>query len=209
MEIVIVICLLIIINLLLKNKIITTTLDQKPKQEKINPGLPDIMGQPKPSGSYSGQNRNLSRGAMELENSPVSVNATHDEKIDAETQSQHPARDNVSGTAVNLRDEEEDWVGQGIITDDSFATGVTFDELASVGKILAQKTMGASETATAAGIAAKIDGTELLGLLESRIGDASKKIAMLLDRSITKLPDEGSSLLRDNNQEGFDIGDYV
>jgi len=209
MEIVIVICLLIIIALLLKNKIITTTLDQKPKQGKINPGLPDIMGQPKPSGSYSGHNRNISHGAMDLENSPVSVNAAHDEKIDAETQSQHPARDNVSGAGVNLRDEEEDWVGQAIITDDSFATGVTFDELASVGKILAQKTMEASETATAAGIAAKIDGTELLGLLESRIGDASKKIAMLLDRSITKLPDEGSSLVRDNNQEGFDIGDYI
>jgi hypothetical protein len=49
MEIVIVICLLIVIALLLQDKIvIKKRSEQKPTKGKINPNLPDIMGQPKP-----------------------------------------------------------------------------------------------------------------------------------------------------------------
>jgi hypothetical protein len=48
MEIIIVICLLIVIVLLLQDKIVIhKRLPQKPTQEKVNPNLPDIMGQPK------------------------------------------------------------------------------------------------------------------------------------------------------------------
>ena len=47
MEIVIVICLLIVIALLLQDKIVIhKRSEQKPTQEKVNPNLPDIMGQP-------------------------------------------------------------------------------------------------------------------------------------------------------------------
>lgn len=49
METVIVICLLIVIALLLQDKIvIKKRSEHKPKQEKVNLSLPDIMGQPKP-----------------------------------------------------------------------------------------------------------------------------------------------------------------
>ena len=48
MEIVIVICLLIVIVLLLQDKIvIKKRTKQEPPQKKVNPNLPDIMGQPK------------------------------------------------------------------------------------------------------------------------------------------------------------------
>ena len=49
METVIVICLLIIIALLVEDKIVLKRRsEQKPLQEKVNPNLADIMGQPKP-----------------------------------------------------------------------------------------------------------------------------------------------------------------
>ena len=49
MEIVIVICLLIVIALLVQDKIvIKKSSERKPIQEKSNPKLPDIMGQPRP-----------------------------------------------------------------------------------------------------------------------------------------------------------------
>ena len=49
MEIVMVICLLIIIALLLQDKIVINKRPgQKSTQEKANPHLPDIMGQPRP-----------------------------------------------------------------------------------------------------------------------------------------------------------------
>lgn len=54
METVIVICLLIVIALLLEDKIVIRKgEEQKPIQEKTNPNLPDIMGQPKPMRSLS------------------------------------------------------------------------------------------------------------------------------------------------------------
>jgi len=54
MEIVIVICLLIVFALLLQDKIvIKRKSEQKPMQKKVNPNLPDIMGQPKPVRSLS------------------------------------------------------------------------------------------------------------------------------------------------------------
>ena len=54
METVIVICLLIVIFLLAKDKIVIEKYHkQQPKQEKVNSSLPDIMGQPKPQRSLS------------------------------------------------------------------------------------------------------------------------------------------------------------
>lgn len=49
MEIVIVICLLIVIVLILQDKIVIHKRSkQDPSHKKVNPNLPDIMGQPKP-----------------------------------------------------------------------------------------------------------------------------------------------------------------
>jgi hypothetical protein len=56
MEIVIVICLLIVIVLLLQDKIVIhKRSEQKPNRKKVNPNLPDIMGQPKPVKAFQCQ----------------------------------------------------------------------------------------------------------------------------------------------------------
>jgi len=92
------------------------------------------------------------------------------------------------------------------VTDEGFATGVTFDELASVGKMLGRQALEPSEITAAACIASKIDGTELLGLLESKIDDASKRIAMLLDRMVIAQPQKDFS---NNSEVNFDINDLT
>lgn len=80
METVIVICLLIIIVLLVQDKIvIKKRSEQKPKQEKVNPNLPDIMGQPKPVRSQSLPNTANESQIEEQEINPDNLDIEYDE----------------------------------------------------------------------------------------------------------------------------------
>lgn len=209
MELLIVICLLTIIALLLKDKfMINKKSYDRTQQEKVNPELPDIMGQPKPLKSYEGQNTKIGRKDIEPENKDGNANRVPGEQLPSAAPSPQQAQDDVPTTPIDLEEEQEYWGTQGVLADDGFATGITFDQLAGVGKLLAQNALEPSEENMVVSIASKIDGTELLGLLESKIGDASKKIAMLLDRGLAKQPAKGSSLLRDTN-DNFDISDHI
>jgi len=210
MELLIAICLLIIIALLLKNKfMINKKSYDRIKQEKVNPELPDIMGQPKPLKSYEGQNTRIGRKSIEPENNDGNANSVRSKQLPTATPSPQQAQDDVPTTPIDLEEEQEYWGTQGVLADDGLATGITFDQLVGVGKLLAQNALEPPEEKMVVSIASKIDGTELLELLQSKIGDASKKIAMLLDRGFAKQLDEGSPLVRNNDQEDFDIGDYV
>jgi len=208
MELLIVICLFIIIALLLKDKfVVNRKSGHQPKQQQTNPELPDIMGQPKPAKSYAQQKATTQEKAAKPMDSLVSIAVPDAEKV---TEPPLPyTSDEIPSTAIDLSEEEEDWGGQGRIPNEGFATGVTFDELATVGKLLEQDTVESAEKEAAIIIASKIEGTELLGLLESKIGDASKKIAMLLDRSLTVQGTKGSFVKQADAQDTFDIGDYA
>jgi hypothetical protein len=92
----------------------------------------------------------------------------------------------LSDPLLNWKEEEEELERYtGFSNDNGLATGVTFDELATVGRLLERKALEPSEKDIAVSMISRIDGTELLSLLESRVGDASLKIAMLLDRELT------------------------
>ena len=110
-------------------------------------------------------------------------------------------------------DEEEEMKGYAANTthriEDGLATGVTYDELATVGQLLQRKSLKTSEKKSTVSVASKIDGTELMHMLENAVGDASKKIAKLLDRADDYESDSGSSALRNDNEGNFNIGDYV
>lgn len=210
MELLIVICLLIIIVLLLKGKfMINKKSYDRPKQEKVNPELPDIMGQPKPAKGYEGQDTRIGRKGIEPENKDANTNSVHSEQIPTAAPFPQQVQDDGATTPIDLEEEQEYWGTNGVLADDGFATGITFDQLAGMGKLLVQNALEPSEEKMVVSIASKIDGTELLGLLESKIGDASKKIAMLLNRGLARQLHEGSSLLRNNGSEDFDIGDYI
>ncbi|WP_281638149.1 conjugal transfer protein TraD [Flavobacterium marginilacus] len=211
METVIVICLLIIIVLLLQDKIIIKKRsEQKPMQEKVNPNLPDIMGQPKPVRRLYVPNTANESQIEEPEINPDNLDIEYDENENAGIQIPQSALDEVFSNMPDLEEEEEEWNRYGISGgDNSLAQGVTYEELSSVGQLLQKGNLEQSQKETAIAIVQKLQGTELFSLLENSIENASRKIAELLDSSLSSDTDAGSSTLRKNDLEDFDIGEFV
>jgi hypothetical protein len=211
METVIVICLLVVIVLLMQDKIVINKSlgQQQPKQAKVNPDLPDIMGQPKAMRSLSFPNSANERQIEGTEINPDNLDIEYDENESAGIQIPQEELDEVFSTMPDLEDEEEEWHRYGISgSNDNLAQGVTYDELSSVGALLQKENLKKAQKETAIAIVQKIQGTELFSLLENSIEGASRKIAMLLDSSLPET-DSGSSSLRKNDLGDFDIGEFV
>ncbi|MDF0720602.1 conjugal transfer protein TraD [Kaistella sp. PBT33-4] len=211
METIIVICLLIIIILLVQDKIvIRKKTEQKPTQDKVNPNLPDIMGPPKPARSLSVPNTATERQMEEDEINPDILDIEYNENENVGIQIPQKELDEVFGNISDLEEEEEDWNRYGIYGgDNSLAQGVTYDELSSVGALLQKENLEQSQKETAIAIVQKLQGTELFSLLENSIESASRKIAELLDGSLSSETHASSSTLRSNDLEDFDIGEFV
>ncbi|MGM8361911.1 conjugal transfer protein TraD [Flavobacterium sp. ARAG 55.4] len=210
MEIVIVICLLIIIVLLLQDKIIIKV-EAKPKQRKdeIPTNVPDIMGQPKIQRSpLVPTNANESQKEMQgdkTDNFDVEI-----ESQDLDISIPQEELDEVFGNRPDFEEEEEEWNSYGLSNgNNGFAQGVTFEELSSVGELLQKDQWEPDQKETAVAIVQKIQGTELFDLLENSIEGASRKIAALLDSSLYSETETSSSILRKNDLEDFDIGEFV
>ena len=211
MEIVIVICLLIVIFLLVQDKIIINKKSkQKPTQEKINPNLPDIMGLPKPVRSLSVPNTANESQITEPEINPDNLDIEYDENENVSIQIPQEELDEVFSNMPDLEEEEEEWNRYGISGgDNGFAQGVTFEELSSVGVLLQKEELEPAQKETAIAIVQKIQGTELFNLLENSMEDASRKIAELLDSTLSSETEAGSSTLRKSDLSDFDIGEFV
>ncbi|CDT10529.1 conserved hypothetical protein [Sphingobacterium sp. PM2-P1-29] len=211
MEIVIMICLLIIIVLLLQDKIVIKKWEKpEPKQEKVNLDLPGIMGQPKPVRSHS---KPKSASKSQIENpeiNPDNLDIEYDENENVSVQIPQEELDEVFSNQPDFEEEEEEWNGYGISGgDNGFAQGVTFEELGAVGMLLQKENLEPSQKETAIAIVQKIQGTELFSLLEKSIEGASRKIAELLDSSLSSETETSSSTLRKKDLENFDIGEFV
>src|SRR5690554_882055 len=211
MEIVIAICLLIVIVLLLQDKIIIKKRSkQKPPQKKVNPDLPDIMGQPKPVERLSVPNTANERQIEEPEVNPDNLDIEYDENENRSIQIPQEELDKVFSHQPDFEEEEEEWNRYGISGgDNGFAQGVTFEELSSVGMLLQKEELEPAQKETAIAIVQKIQGTELFSLLENSMEDASRRIAELLDNTLSSETEAGSSTLRKNDFEDFDIGEFV
>ncbi|MRX38374.1 conjugal transfer protein TraD [Flavobacterium sp. LC2016-23] len=211
MENVIVICLLIVIVLLLQDKIVIKkrSEQQQPKEEKVNPNLPDIMGQPKPVRRLSIPNNATESQIEETEINPYNLDIEYDKNENVGIQIPQEELDEVFSNMPDFEQEEEEWNRYGISAgDDSLAQGVTYDELSSVGVLLQKEKLEQAQKETAIVIVQKIQGTELFSLLENSIEGASRKIAMLLDSSLSET-DSSSSTLRKNDLGDFDIWEFV
>ncbi|OYD40867.1 conjugal transfer protein TraD [Sphingobacterium cellulitidis] len=211
MEIVIVICLLIIIYLLLQDKIISK---KQPQQhsvpKKVNPSLPDIMGQPKPVRSLSLPKVSNESQLEDQEINPANLDIEYDENEIVGIQIPQEELDEVFSNIPDFEEEEEEWNRYGISSsDDSLAQGVTFNELSTVGALLQKDNLEQSQKETAVALVQKLHGTELFSLLENSIEGASQKIAELLDSTLSSEAEAGSSTLRKNNLDDFDIGEFV
>ena len=211
MEIVIVICLLIVIALLVQDKIvIKKSSERKPIQEKNNPKLPDIMGQPRLKRSLSVPNNATESQVEELELNPDNFDIEYDENENVGIQIPQEELDEVFSNMPDFDDEEDEWNRYGISSSDNgFAQGVTFEELSSVGMLLQKEKLEPSQKETAIAIVQKIQGTELFSLLENSMEGASQKIAELLDSTFSSETEAGSSTLRKNDLRDFDIGEFV
>lgn len=180
-----------------------------PKNDDPLPGVPDILGRPK-SGGRSAVPKDAFEEDMPEGIIPMADFGTGDKR---DTIVPFPQAEPDTAIIPDWLEEEEELKGYsanaayGIV--EGMATGVSFDELATVGKLLGRGALQPAEADIAVSIATKIDGTELLQLLEEAVGDASKRIAMLLDGGGTANYGEGSSKLRDDPETKFDIGDYV
>ena len=206
------ICLLIVIVLLVQDKIVIhKRSQQKPmQQEKVNPNLPDIMGQPKPEKSHSVPNTANESQITEPEINPDNLDIEYDENENVSIQIQQEELDEVFRNIPDLDEEEEEWNRYGISDgDDGFAQGVTFEELSSVGMLLQKEELEPAQKETAVDIVQRLQGTELFSLLESSIDGASRRIAELLDSTLTSETDAGSSTLRKSDVSDFDIGEFV
>lgn len=210
MEAVIVICLLLVIALLLQDKIVIyTRREHKPTLQKLTPSPPDIMGQPKPLKSLL-----LPKSAKESQKKKKKQKFNNfDHEIDDEdVKKQIPMEEleDVFRNMPDLEEEEEEWKSYGISGgNDGLAQGVTFEELSAVGMLLHKDNLDPSQKKTAVAIVQKIQGTELFSLLENSIESASRKIAELLDGSLSSETDNSSSTLRKTDLGNFDIGEFI
>ena len=211
METLIVICLLIVIGLLLHDKIvIKKRSEQKPKQEKVNPNHPDIMGQPKSIRSQLVPNTATDRQVEEPNFNPDNLDIEYDENENLGIQIPQEELDEVFSNTPDFEEEEEEWNRYGISGgNNGLAQGVTFEELSSVGVLLQKEKLETAQKETAVAIVQKLQGTELFSLLENSVADASRKIAELLDSSLSTETEPGSSTLRKNDLGNFDIGEFL
>ena len=212
MENVIVICLLIVIVLLLQDKIVIKKRSgqQQPKQEKVNINLPDIMGQPKPIRSLSVPNSANESQIEETEINPDNLDIEYDKNETVGVQFLQEELDEVFSNMPDFEQEEEEWNRYGIsAADDSLAQGVTYEELSSLGMMLQKDRLEISQRKTATALVQKIQGTELFRLLENSMESASRKIAELLDGSLSSEKESGSSYPRKSDLNDFDIGEFV
>ena len=211
MEAVIVICLLIIIFLLLQDKVVIKwKSERKSFQQKVNPNLSDIMGQPKPVRSQSVPNNVPERQTEELEVNPDNLDIEYDENENVGIQIPQEELDEVFGNVPNLAEEEEEWNRYGASgNDNGFAQGVTFEELNNVGNLLKKEKLEPTQKEIAIDIVQRLQGTELFALLESSMEDASRKIAELLDSTLTTESITSSSIMRNDDLNNFDIEDFV
>ncbi|MGE8534436.1 MAG: hypothetical protein ACN6OJ_07615 [Chryseobacterium sp.] len=206
MEQIIIIGLLIIIVLVLVDKKISINFRGKDNVTKTK-NLPSIMGETiqrerQPSSIDTNERQNEStlqtEDNFELE--------TREAEFD--TMGQTKNLDDILVKNDEWEQENEDWKYENSTIESGFATGVTFQELSTVGQLLQQDVLKPDLERQAVHIIQKIKGTELFDLLENSLGDASKRIAILLRESISN-DDQTVFSKRKNSADGFDIGEFV
>lgn len=204
MEQIIIIGLLFIIILILWDK---KFINNKKSSTEKELKLPSIMGETKKEA------RNLKPSAADQgqEDSIVSNTNIFESETKGEEFENIPFKKDLDEIFINNNDweEEEDWYNQNNSEIESgFATGVTFQELSTAGQLLQEPILEPDLEQQAVDIIQKIQGTELFNLLENSLGDASKRIAHLLNQTISD--DESQiSFKGKNDAEGFDIGEFV
>jgi len=211
MEALILLCLLIVIGLLLWDKMPDAKFKMNFKTNKGSKAnyiqkYDDVMGPPK---NMKGAKAALDIKVTQVQNlESLSDGIIFDISEDNSMQWDDKTDDAVA-VMPNFEEEEEEWRDNyNFYSEGSLATGVTFEELNNLGAMLAQTGTEDTFQPVVSQILRKLDGTELLSLLENSIGDASRKIAVILERGIS-----GHAILdpfeRKDDVDAFEISDFT
>ncbi|WP_426477483.1 hypothetical protein ACP3T3_20015 [Chryseobacterium sp. CBSDS_008] len=197
-QIVILACLFIIIILLAidKVKIIKSEKAQEPKQTSAQ--LPDIMGK-------THQDRENRRILVdEIDSNIVMSTEIDQDKKNIETGLSQVAVTEVPADPLEDEDLSDDDFPP---YDNRFSQGVSLEELMNVGKLLQQSDLASEQENVVLDIMQKIQGTELYDHLEHSIGDASKRVAALLDQNLKG--DESGGFDPGDSFDKFNINDFI
>lgn len=212
MEILILVCLIIVIILLLKDKVVIyKTVRKQVRQKNRMSDLPDFMGLSKPIERHTVPMNTTKSQSDERSDIPDTFETeTYETGFEWKNPQREEELDEVFGSMLDFEDEEEEWSEYEYTnSDNEFATGVTFDELTTVGALLQQEVLEPALQQKAVNIVQRLQGTELFSLLENSMEGASQKIAALLDKSLSTETDFSSSNLRKNDVGDFDIGEFI
>ncbi|SNR14438.1 hypothetical protein [Tenacibaculum jejuense] len=194
--------ILLLLIVLLVDRFYNKSTSAKPPKEK---------SKLKPSNSIMGESKEVLKQQevkKTLVDSPdKSIDKTETQKIipteDLDTIfNSSPSKDNDVSDWEELKEEEEElkphFSNQ---TDQDFNTGLSFEELQKIAKLLNQKEL----TNDTLPVAMKIENTELLEILNEKIPKAQQHVSDLLN---THLATHSSSKINDDWRD-FDIGDFV
>lgn len=206
MEKIIIITLLVTIILILWDRRLAIN-DHAKKSGNSKKIEPSIMGDTK-----QGRRQGLPMEATQGHFEPCSLGEGN---FESETKDNvfEDIQDTITLPDISIKvndwdEEEEDWKDQDSQFESGFASGVTFQELSTAGQLLQEELPEPDLEQQAVNIIQKIQGTELFELLENSLEDASRRIADLLNRSISNTDIEGASYNK-GDIEGFDIGNFI
>ncbi|SKA33058.1 hypothetical protein SAMN04488128_103759 [Chitinophaga eiseniae] len=210
LEILILLCLLVVIFLLLQDRVTTLKTGRQSEPAAYQqPPLPDIMGTAKVANRQEPPNEAIQRQSEipSRDTATFDTDPNEDYFVDVVPQEE---LDEIFGPEVDLDEEEAEWrldvqpEGQ-----DGLATGVTFEELSLLGSVLRQQSSSSAREEQVAGIAYRIQGTDLLALMVESIDNASERIAEMLDKHLAQETDSSSSIMRSYDSNAFDINNFI
>lgn len=192
------VCLFIIIILLAvdKVKIVKSRKTAEPKPDSST--LPDIMGRTNKDNENPRLLEDNIKNRM-LMSAKIDQSKAHINNLDSSVLVEDMPSDPMEDEDLS----EDDFPPY----DDRFSQGVSLEELMNVGKLLQQNDLEPQQENVVLDVMQKIQGTELYNLLEHSIGDASKKVAALLDKNLKS--DQVVAFDPQDNFKNFDIDDFI
>jgi hypothetical protein len=205
MEMIIIVCLITVIALLLHDKLGKSKSGQMDnvalnKDDKYSK---DIIGKPKLVARMRQKNGNLE--GMSEQIFPVAIEET---QINMESFEQQ-IRDSVAYVPDFEEEEKELWAEGEFHEDNQLATGVTFEELSLLGTFFRKNISKSPSDNQEVQIMHKLDGTDLLMLLENSIEGAAEKVALLLDKKKSVVDVSNVNNMINSNNENFDIEKFI
>ncbi len=189
--------ILLLLIVLLVDRFYNKSAPPKPPRKKSKPKhINSVMGESKEAKKQLETKKVLANSDDKMKTSKVIPS----EALDAVFNSTPP--ENIDLDELKFAEEEEEFkTNPSSEVDPDFNTGLSFEELQKIAKLLNQKEL----TNDTLPIAMKIENTELLEILNEQIPKAQQHVSNLLN---THLATHNSSKTNDDWRD-FDIGDFV